>query len=186
MSDVLLQTIVEKLESLEIALLKDDNASKDKDERLQKTLLQEVKSVQSQIANLSSQFKTGPDKMEELLKGLSALNVKLDKPLSNQIKHSHHLHKGIWVSIGLFIISLMLLYGWIDYSTTKKQSEANDIKFRYLKVSGNSNLLKLLNYTDSLYNVNPDSLANLAAIKERSVKPVKLVQRTGQKKKNIK
>lgn len=35
----------------------------------------------------------------------------------------------------------------------KKHFESNDIKYRYLKVNGNSNLLKATYSTDSLYNL---------------------------------
>ncbi|MDQ6755311.1 MAG: hypothetical protein M3004_00090 [Bacteroidota bacterium] len=110
MTEVLLQTIVEKLESIEIASLKENNADKDKE--MQEAFLKEVKSVQSQINNLPSQFEESSEKMDELLKGIRDLNFKLDNPLNEQIKHNHHLHKGIWISIGLFIIPLLLLYGW--------------------------------------------------------------------------
>ena len=47
MNEILLQTIVEKLESLEIALLKESNSSKD--EALQKQILQSFKLLHSEI-----------------------------------------------------------------------------------------------------------------------------------------
>jgi hypothetical protein len=47
MSEILLQTIVEKLESMEIALLKESNTSKD--EVLQKQMLQIFKTLEAEI-----------------------------------------------------------------------------------------------------------------------------------------
>ena len=185
MSEVLLQTIVEKLEALEIALLKENNASKD--EAIQQALLKEVKSLQSEFTKLPSQFKVNNEKMKDLLESTSALNYRLDKPINEQIKHSHHLHKGIWVAVGLFIISLLLLYGWINCNNTRKVFEANDIKFRYLKVSSNTVLLKLLYQTDSLYNLNNDSFSKQVVEKEQHlVEQADLLRFAGEKKRELK
>ncbi len=150
MSEVLLQSIVEKLEAIEISLLKDNNPVK---EDAIQALLQEVKSFQSQLAKFPLQFEKSTEKIDELLKIITALNFRLANPVAEQIKHSHHFHKGIWVAIGLFIFCALLLYGWISCHNEKKAFEANDIKYRYLKVKGNSNLLKATYFTDSLYNL---------------------------------
>lgn len=56
MNEILLQTIVEKLESLEIALLKESNTSKD--EALQKQMLEGIKAFQSEAARFTSQLST--------------------------------------------------------------------------------------------------------------------------------
>lgn len=182
MSEVLLQTIVEKLESIEIALLK---GNPDEDLAMQKALLQEIRSLQAETAKLPLQMKLSAEKMSELLKGISALNYELEPPKSEHIKHSHHLHKGIWIAVGLFIISLSFLFAWINCISTKKTFEANDIKYRFLKVNGNSPLLKLLYQTDSLYNLNNDSFTIQVVAKEQNfAREEKLLRLAGEKKKN--
>ena len=165
MSEILLQTIVEKLESIQIASLKENNAGKDKE--MHEALLKEVRLVQSEIKKLPSQFKASSERMGELLKGIRDLNFKLNNPLNEQIKYSHHLHKGIWISLGLFLISLLLLYGWINCYYVKNAFEANDIKYRYLIVNGNSNLLKTTYNTDSLYKLNKDYFVKKVVEKEK-------------------
>lgn len=60
----------------------------------------------------------------------------------------------------------MLSYGWVSCHNEKKAFEANDIKYRYLKVNGNSNLLKATYYTDSLYNLNKNFFAKKVVEKE--------------------
>ena len=165
MSEILLQTIVEKLDSIEIASLKENTAGKD--DALQQTLLKEVRLFQSEVKKLPAQFEISSERMGELLKGIRDLSFKLNNPLNEQITHSHHLHKGIWISVGLFIISLLLLYGWINCNDAKKVFEANDIKYRFLKVNNNPSLIKLLFQTDSLYNINKDSFAKLVIAKEQ-------------------
>ena len=163
MSEVLLRTIVEKLESIEIALLK---GNPDENTDMQQAL-KEIRSFQTEMIKLPSQMKIRAEKTSELLKGITTLNFKLDTPKKEHIKHSHHLHKGIWIAVGLFIISLLFLYGWINCSNTKNAFEANDIKYRFLKVNGNPALLKLLYQTDSLYRLDNNSFAKQVVAKEQ-------------------
>jgi len=167
MNQVLLETIVEKLEGLEISLLKENKTGNK--ETIQTDLLKEIKLFQSEIAKFPSHLKQSNEKMNELSKNIDAVNFKLEKGVSEQINHKHHLHKGIWISIGLFLTSLILLYGWINSYSTKKAVEANDIKYRYLKVIGNVTLLSLLYQSDSLYNLNNDLFSKWVLDREESL-----------------
>ncbi len=72
MSHVLLQCIVEKLEAIEISLLKDNNAIK---EGAIQALLKEVKSLQSLSEKILLQFEKSAEKLDELLKNITALNL---------------------------------------------------------------------------------------------------------------
>ena len=65
MSEILLQAIVEKLEALEIALLKQGSAGKD--EELQKQLTQEIKLLQSEFIKFTSTFSTNNEKINSLI-----------------------------------------------------------------------------------------------------------------------
>jgi len=164
MSEVLLQSIVEKLEALQIALLKDNNPVKE--ETIQ-ALLNEVKSFRSDLAKLPLQFEKGSEKSTELLQKLTALNSRLDKPLEHQIKHRHHLNKVVLIVIGLSFFCLLLSCGWIRCHNEKNTFEANDIKYRYLKVQGNKSLLKAIYSTDSLYNLNNEFFSEKVVEKEK-------------------
>lgn len=182
MSELLLKSIIEKLEAWEIGALRDNNAGKD--EAIQ-AILKEVKSFQPELSKLPSEFKAISEKMREVLRSVGALNLKLENPIKEQIKHNHHLHKGIWISIGLLIISLLFLYGWINCSNTKNAFEANDIKYRYLKANANVGLLKLLYRTDSLYNLNKDLFARQVVEKEqRLAEQAELFRLADEKKKD--
>ena len=152
MSEVLLETIVGKLESLEIALLKESNASKDN--ATQQALLKEASLLKTEFINHAAQLKSDEEKMNGLMKSISALTLKLSTPLANNIKHFHHFHKGALVALAFFVLSALFLYGWIRCSNVKEQFEANDMKYRFLKINGNTSLLKVTHYTDSLYLLN--------------------------------
>ncbi len=158
MSEVLLQTIVEKLESLEIALLKESNSGKD--EALQKQSLQGFKSLHSEIQIFISQLNHDSEKLNGFSKEMNLLRLNLGKIERGHFKHIHHFHKLVWVTVSLFIIALLLAYGWINCHNEKNVFEANDIKYRYWKVDSNASLLKLTNYTDSLYDLNKDDFTN--------------------------
>ncbi len=185
MNQVLLETIVEKLETLEISLLKENN--REKNLEIQETLLKEINIFQSEITKLPSHFKLSNEKMNELSKNIDAVNFKLEKGVSGQINHKHHFHKCVWIAIGLFITSLLLLYSWINCYDTRKVYEANDIKYRYLKVNGNAVLLKLLYHTDSLYNLNNDLFTTRVNDREESfAHQAELLRLAGEKKKDQK
>jgi hypothetical protein len=74
-----------------------------------------------------------------------------EKLITNRIEHKHHLHKGIWIAITLFITCFLLAYGWMSSYQSSKIFKANDIKYRYLKMRGNNTIFNFCKYTDSLY-----------------------------------
>ena len=185
MNQVLLETIVEKLESLEISLLKENNTEKNVE--IQETLLKEINIFQSEITKLPSHFKLSCEKMNGLSKNIDALNFKLEKGVSEQINHKHHFHKGVWIAIGFFLTSILFLYGWINCHDEKKIYKSNDIKYRYLKVNGNAVLLKLLYHTDSLYNLNNDLFTTRVNDREESfAHQAELLRLAGEQKRKIK
>lgn len=166
MSEVVLKTIVEKLEALQIALLKDNNPVKE--ETIQ-AFLKEVRSFRSEMEKLPSQFEKSTDKIPNLLHSINALNSRLDSPLEHQIKHKHHLNKGILIIVGLFMFCCVLVYCWYGCYKEKNAFEANDIKYRYLKVNGNTGLLKAIYSTDSLYSLYKRSFVKKVIEKERDL-----------------
>ena len=163
MSEILLQAIVEKLEALEIALLKQGSAANDEE------LKAAVKSFQSEFIKFGAVFTTNNEKMNDLSERINALRVKPGNPIQNQLKHIHHFHKQVWLSVSLFIISLLLAYGWINCINEKKTPEANDMKYRFWKTHGNSHLLKIVFYTDSLYNLDKDHFMQQVVRSERQI-----------------
>jgi len=176
MSEILLQTIVEKLEVIEL-LLKQDK--KNKDEEVSKMILDEIKRVSTSSIN--------SDKIDELKLSMDKCCKTVERASTNQIIYKHYLHKGIWIAIILFFVSIFLLLKWITAINDKRQFEANDIKYRALKVSGDKVLLKLLYQTDSFYNVHADWMRKYVAKEEdRLVEKTKMIELAGEKKKKVK
>ena len=99
MSEILLQTIVEKLEAIEL-LLKQDK--RNKDEEVSKMILNEIKKVS-----------TSPiiDKIDELKLSVDKCSKILEHRATNQITYKHHLHKGIWIAVILFFVATIFSFG---------------------------------------------------------------------------
>jgi len=165
---------------LEIALLKESNASKDN--ATQQALLTEVKLLKSEFINHSDQLKSNEEKMNGLMIGISTLNFKLSSPLENNIKHFHHFHKGLLAALAFFVLAAVFLYGWIRCSNLKEQFEANNFKYRFLKTSGGAGLLKITHDTDSLYNANiNDFISKVVQAEQHLAEQVEMLRLAGEK-----
>jgi hypothetical protein len=167
MNEVLLQTIVEKLEALEIALLKQTHPANE--EEPSNGLVTAVKSVQTELIKFNSEVRTNTNYVTNLSNQINTLRLNFAHPGQNQVKHIHHFHKHIWVSLSLFIVSLLFAYGWMNCHIEKRQFEANDIKYRFWKANGNTSLLKVVYQTDSLYNLDKDDFTNEVLRQEHEI-----------------
>ena len=183
MNEVLLKTIIEKLETLEIALLKQSHPIKDCESLNALETL--IKSVQSELIKLNSEVRRNTDCVNNLPNQIKTLRFNLIHPEQSQVKHIHHFHKHIWISLSLFIVSLLFAYGWMNCHSEKKQFEANDIKYRFWKVNGNASLLKVVYHTDSLYNLDKDDFTNEVLRQEHQITEQEKMQRLAGEKKRI-
>ena len=62
--------------------------------------------------------------------------------------------------------------------------KANDIKYRYLKIKGNKNVLDLCKYTDSLYQKDEDNFSARVELDEQYlIEQANLLRLAGEKKK---
>ena len=87
----------------------------------------------------------------------------------SQVKHTRNFYKHVLLTVSLFIISLLLAYGWINCHNEKKVFEANDIKYRFWKADSNAILLKLTHYTDSLYDMDKESFKKRGISAEQQI-----------------
>src|SRR3954471_3391652 len=140
MSEVLLQTIVEKLATLEMFLRQ---VATDKNEINQGQCTEQLQTLHEEIKKMNEHFLLNQNGMSELELRMEALNKRLQTPLKNQIDHKHHLHKGIWIAIVSIFISTFFFCLWMNSNDQQKQFEANDIKYRALKVTHDKALLRL-------------------------------------------
>src|SRR6478735_758273 len=105
MSELLMQAMVEKLESIELLLKVGEG--KEKNREMIK-VIEELQVLQKSIKSLPSQFLLGSVKLGELSTNINRLSEQLQKPLNNRVEHKHELHKGFLISIGLFLLCIFL------------------------------------------------------------------------------
>lgn len=180
MSEIILQSIVEKLESIEIALLKPTTPTIN--DETNQAILNEVNSFRIELKNNSASVKISNEKANEILLRLDAHTRKLDEPVKDNIKYHHYLHKGLWVSLALFVLSILLLMGWVNSYNSKKQYEANDIKYRSLKINAGPYLIKTFYNMDSSYNADAEAVRKKTIQEEdRLAEQTKLLRLAGEK-----
>ena len=79
----------------------------------------------------------------------------------------------------------MLAYGWINCNNEKKSFKANDMKYRFWKANGNTNLLKIIYYTVSLYNLDKDHFIQQVVRAEQQIAELEEMPRLADEKKKI-
>ena len=153
MSEVLMQTIVDKLNDIDAAVgqLK-EHMPRVPDYSGQLTgINQSVTQVQESLVKMPQQLKFPTAAVHTLTQHLEVNNDLLRRPPRQEIRHHHHITKGI-IASGVLGLLLAICVCWI-YRLYERQEnyKANDIKYRYLKIEGTSSLQALLYKMDSLY-----------------------------------
>jgi hypothetical protein len=90
--------------------------------------------------------------MQELSYQLAIVANLLRLPPKKEVSHHHHLNKGI--SVGLLLLLLLVLAEFVLLTkawSKKEGQEANDLKYRYLKLSTDTGSQRLLFHVDSIY-----------------------------------
>lgn len=107
--------------------------------------------------NMSKQLTYPFEEMRQLKRSFDLHVGQLLKP-AQQIKHYHHLHKGLIATAVFVIVSMILLF--VLFRTTQKLNDyrAGDIKYRHLQLLNTGRLGRIIYLTDSIYDLNPDSL----------------------------
>ena len=157
MDELLLQTVVEKLEGIELLVKNND----------QNKTAEELKKIYEELKILSART-TSAEKINLLIESRNTFNNKSNELVQNTIEHRHHLHKGIWISVALFIVNIFLLAGWVNSYNNINQFRANDYKYRALKNLRNEPLIKLLYITDSLYKLNQEYFEKTVIMQEEN------------------
>lgn len=158
MNELLLQTIVEKLEAFEIALFSQSGKNKD-GEAINETA-KSLQTFQSEFAKFTAEIKANHECVKNLSKEINTLRLSCLDPKQNRVKHVHHFHKMVWITLCLFVVSILFANGWMNCHRQKEAFEANDLKYRFWKTNGNASLLKIICRTDSLYLLDKDHFRN--------------------------
>jgi hypothetical protein len=154
MEDILMKSVIEKLEAQENKIAEIEVAIKNLPSN---TLgVEEIKNVLESIKEIVEGISFPIQEMRELSRSVTECRKQLSLPVQNSVQHHHHFPKIAWLTAVFFVALLIVCPGWYMTGTASKAYKANDTKYRYLKLNPNRALMQLLFYTDSLYRMDPN------------------------------
>lgn len=184
MSSIVNEMIAEKLDQVILLLQAQQSPviSEEKWTALQRELeairqAQAGQQLQAKSAIQKSEFHTAIANLEQALHKIDARTT---------ISHTHHLHRGIWVSAGLLIVSILMAWQCLDQKRIANQFRDNDIKYRYIKIFAPLTIRRFCHRADSLYAAGEDDFANrVVAAEKRLVAFADSIRLAGEKKRSI-
>jgi peptidoglycan hydrolase CwlO-like protein len=178
MSEILLQTLVEKVTEI-------DKLTKDTHERIGllpdysnqiDQVNKQMEILQAEVWAIPAQVSIPEANIVELKRLLHQNTEQLKRPLQQVIRHVHHLR---WPVITCFIMGgvtlslvVFLCLAWDKIH----DNQASDIKYRDLRLWGTEPLQKILDARDSAYLVDPDGMEKLVTQEEQRRHQVREVQ----------
>ena len=148
MSELLLQTIVERLEGQDL-LLQTMSTDADKSQLEIRTKLAELRTDIS--SPQSSRSNTDTKEIAKLTAAVEALQAAI--PVSVPVKPRRYLllTKATWFVVGMFTLFLAMSWCWGYTFRAWSASEMEGVKFRYLRSVTNSSVSRFCRKADSLY-----------------------------------
>lgn len=168
MSNIVTEMIVEKLDQV-ILLLQVQKTGTTGEENW--TLLnRQIESIRQGITDQQLEAKRGAKSLNTLLTAIAGLETQIKTPPGRAtVEHKHHLHKGVWIAVGLLAITIFLSWQWLEQIGEKDQFRENDIKYRYLKAYGDLKVRQLCHRTDSLYEARQDDFEEKVLSEEKRI-----------------
>jgi len=120
--------------------------------------LAEIKNNNREQAAVSSKQKAITDQLNVFFKKLGIAIDILKTPVTSTVQHHHHFPKIAWVTAGLFLSLCLVCSGWYVTARNSEQYQANDLKYRKLKLLSNSAHLEALYGLDSIYLADPEKM----------------------------
>jgi hypothetical protein len=152
MSDLLLQTIIEKLEQLGKDLISHAAVSAQTPEGLKQLskVRKEYELIKKELAYTRQAITFPADEIKQLSHRLNVCSGLLSKPVQQQVTHHHRITQSL--AIGACMLMVIVLLSVLLYNTKALLSDyqTNDIKYRCLKLEPDIGLKRLLYQIDSL------------------------------------
>jgi hypothetical protein len=146
MSELLLQTIVERLEAQGLLL---QTMATDAD-KAQVEIRAKFASISSEIASLQYS-RTDPAELEKLMLAVKKLQATTPQSLPESVKKYLWLPSTTWFAIGMFVLFIAMSWCWGYTFRGWSTAEIDGVKFRYLQSIPNNSLSRFCRQADSLH-----------------------------------
>lgn len=150
MDSVLMQTFVEKVQALEKDLgeLKDQTSGQQEAQRKADSRVEEVEQA---FKKLLTALSFPVEQAERLSSQLTLVCAQLRRLKQQEVHHHHHPSKAIIAAVVLFVAAVVLTVLLTQSRSRSRREQESDLKYRYLKLSPDTGLQRILFHTDSLY-----------------------------------
>jgi hypothetical protein len=170
--EVLIDTIVSKLEKQDERILSQESETVVLKEGIKQIPdyskeIQEVKSSLKDYILTLKQLKFPTEKMDGLSKKLTEGVTLLRQPVETKVLHHHYIPQIIWIAAGLFLSLCLVCSGWFITASRLSEYQANDVKYRKIKLEVDSAGLLYLRHLDSLYSADPTGMRGRVEVQER-------------------
>jgi len=171
-SEIMLDAVVEKVENQQQKI-------RDQEEKLAlvEKKVNAIPDHSQDIGEMKASFRD----LLAVRKGQNALMAKLEvffftlkiatdllrHPVERKVQHHHHFQKIIWIAAGLFLALCLVCTAWYMTARDSGQYQANDIKYRKLKLDADSAFHQYLVRLDSIYLSDPDKMRKNVIEQER-------------------
>jgi len=126
----------------------------------------EIKKDTQDILSIGKEQKTMMERLQKFSTALEITTHLLRHPTPAKVEHHHHFPKIAWITVGLFLVLCFISSGWYMTARSSEQYQANDIKYRELKLEADSAFRQYLYKLDSLYLANPEKMTKFVKEQE--------------------
>jgi predicted RND superfamily exporter protein len=98
--------------------------------------------------------------------------------LETKVIHHHHISKGIWAAIILFILLSLESAGWLNTVNKLDKYSENDTKYRFMRLDTTAKKLQIyLDSTDARYKSDPNLLNIVVELEDQFQKNMERLEK---------
>jgi hypothetical protein len=117
----------------------------------------EMKLGFARISEFISKSSFSGEKIQKLSEGLERNSHQQKTSVETNVIHHHHISKGIWVAVVLFVFISLESAGWLNTENKLDQYTENDTKYRFMRLDTTAKNLQIyLDSSDTRYKSDPE------------------------------
>jgi hypothetical protein len=135
----------------------------------------------NKISEITSNYSYSLDKLQKLLEASERNIQKQIAPKESKVIHHHHISKGIWVAVILFILLSLESAGWLNTENKLDQYTENDTKYRFMRLdTSDKNMQVYLDSLDAKYKSDPNLSSMVKNLEDQYKKNIERLKKAEQ------